>query len=98
MPEITPVAKDDPLMITWERYEATEDYENTRRWALHEQYVAGSLWAVFEAGYRVAEDQDTLRAENAQLKSDFESFVEHHKATERENACLKRLRAGGNRE
>lgn len=58
MPVEIPVAKDDQLWISWERYIETEEYANTQRWALHEQHVDGSLWAAFEAGYRAG--QETL--------------------------------------
>lgn len=40
-----------PLRDAWEEYKQGEDYQNTRRWALHEEHVDGSLWAAFMAGY-----------------------------------------------
>jgi hypothetical protein len=35
----------------WEAYKLTDEYANTRRWALHEQHVDGSLWAAFVVGW-----------------------------------------------
>jgi hypothetical protein len=49
-----PVGKDEPVMIAWNRYTGTDDFPNTRRWALHEQHVEGSLWAAFSAGFHAA--------------------------------------------
>jgi hypothetical protein len=44
--------KDSPLMVAWDRYRATEAYQNTRHWATSEEYVDGSLWAAFSEGWR----------------------------------------------
>lgn len=63
MADMTPVDKDSPLWIAWERYSASEDYANTRLWALVPAYVDGSLWAAFEAGYRAAQETREARAE-----------------------------------
>lgn len=49
---MAPVPADDPLMVAWEAYKSTPEYENTRKWALVERHVDGSLWAAFEAGFR----------------------------------------------
>jgi hypothetical protein len=49
---MAPVPPDSPLLIAWELYSATEAYANTRRWALHDQHVDGSLWAAFHEGWR----------------------------------------------
>lgn len=54
MSAMTPVPKDHPLMRAWEAYRQTEDYANTKGWALHEPHVDGSLWAAFERGWRAA--------------------------------------------
>jgi len=53
MPTDTPLAKDDPLDVAWELYKSTEDYANTRRWALYEAHVDGSLWAAFAEGWKL---------------------------------------------
>ncbi len=44
-----------PLRTAFDRYKRTVEYENTRRWALHERHVDGSLWAAFMAGYKSAD-------------------------------------------
>ena len=48
---MTPVSKDSPLAKAWEAYKAGQSYQNTRKWALHEKHVDGSLWAAFMAGF-----------------------------------------------
>lgn len=45
------VKSDAPVMKAWNNYKAGDDFQNTRRWALHESHVNGSLWAAFYAGY-----------------------------------------------
>lgn len=52
MPTETPVAKNDPLMVAWEAFKSTEEFTNACRWALTEEHLHGSLWAVFVAGYQ----------------------------------------------
>lgn len=52
MPTETPVGADDPRMLAWNAYKATPEYANTRKWALHEEHVDGSLWAAFFAGFQ----------------------------------------------
>lgn len=47
----TPVPAGSPLMQAWEAYKATDDYKNTRKWALQEEHVDGSLWAAFACGF-----------------------------------------------
>lgn len=49
--ETQPLPADHPLTIAWEAYKKTDAYANTRRWALHEQHVEGSLWACYRDGY-----------------------------------------------
>jgi hypothetical protein len=56
MPAETPVDPKSPLILAWEQYKASEEYANTRSWALHAEHVDGSLWAAFERGYRIARD------------------------------------------
>lgn len=48
------MAADDPRMKAWKEYSATDDYANTRKWALHDAHVDGSLWAAFITGYAAA--------------------------------------------
>ena len=55
----SPVPDNDPRMIAWNAYKATDDYANTVKWALdtdvqnnlRQQYVEGSLWASFIQGF-----------------------------------------------
>ena len=47
-----PVSTDSPIWKAWEAYKGTDDYVNTRRWALNDAHVDGSLWAAFERGFR----------------------------------------------
>jgi hypothetical protein len=48
------VSAGHPLMVAWSEYKQTDAFNNTRRWALHERHVDGSLWAAFEEGWRAA--------------------------------------------
>lgn len=57
---MAPVPEDHPLMVAWNAYKATDDYANSRKWAIHRnhaddeqyvQWVEGSLWAAFMAGF-----------------------------------------------
>lgn len=48
----TPLPKDHPLMVAWEAFKATEEFENAQRWAAYRQHVDGALWAAFSAGYK----------------------------------------------
>jgi phosphate-selective porin len=41
-------------MVAWQSYRLTDDYANTRRWALEDAHVDGSLWAAFIEGWRQA--------------------------------------------
>jgi hypothetical protein len=45
---------DDPRMIAWDAYKATEAYANSFCWAGHELHRSGSMWAAFLAGYEAA--------------------------------------------
>jgi hypothetical protein len=60
MPDQVALSQDDPRMVAWTAYQQTEDYANSRRWALHaeadaREYVDGSLWAAFLAGWQARE-------------------------------------------
>ena len=54
-----PMPADDPRLIAWKKYQETEEYSNTTKWALdtnasddqRQLYVEGSLWAAFIQGY-----------------------------------------------
>jgi hypothetical protein len=55
MTDETPCDPTSPLMVEWERYKQTDDYANTRRWALVDAHVDGSLWAAFSRGFATGE-------------------------------------------
>lgn len=38
------------LRDAFDAYKATADYKNTRKWAMHEHHVDGSLWSAWLAG------------------------------------------------
>lgn len=40
-----------PMVVAWEAYKVTPEYENTKKWAGDERHVEGSLWAAFVAGF-----------------------------------------------
>jgi len=60
----TPLSKDDPRMVAWEKYKETKDYENAHRWALYVEHqvshphIDGSLWAMFQAGFEAGQNQE----------------------------------------
>jgi hypothetical protein len=41
MPTMTPCPKDDPLMVAWANYNATQEYENAKRWAARAEHLDG---------------------------------------------------------
>jgi hypothetical protein len=47
-------APDEPVMVAWNAYKETESFANTRKWAVDERHVEGSLWAAFERGFAAA--------------------------------------------
>ena len=82
MPNETALSDDDPRMIAWKVYTATPEFKHTRHWAqrvgikempgeraiqvIGHSHLDGSLWAVFQAGYQAAtENQAKLHAMSA---------------------------------
>lgn len=61
------LSKDDPLMVAWNAYKETTDFDNAKRWAqcvnisntrddtaslrVQHPHLEGSLWAMFVAGW-----------------------------------------------
>ncbi len=41
-------------MREWEKYNKSEEYANSFRWAAHEEHRQGSMWAAFMAGFLAA--------------------------------------------
>jgi hypothetical protein len=46
-----PVPKGHPLMKAWEKFKASDEFANSKRWAAHPEHLDGSLWALFDAGW-----------------------------------------------
>ena len=46
-----PVPEDHPMMIAWKSYKLSWEYSNTRKWALQDEHVDGSLWSAFAQGW-----------------------------------------------
>lgn len=46
------VGADEPVMIAWKAYQATDDYANVLSWA--GKHCVGELWAAFSTGFDVA--------------------------------------------
>jgi alkyl sulfatase BDS1-like metallo-beta-lactamase superfamily hydrolase len=86
MPVMQQCPDDHPLMIAWKSYQATEEYQNSYKWATaaiehvvlpeptdpaanritednYRQYVQGSLWAAFMAGFDAASALKTRQPE-----------------------------------
>lgn len=51
---MSPLPKNHPIMLAWDRYKSTDDYANSFRWAGHEEHRAGSMWTAFLAGFNAA--------------------------------------------
>lgn len=45
------IPDDHPLMVAWNEFKASDDYEKTKQWATAPAHTEGSLWAVFMAGW-----------------------------------------------
>lgn len=41
----------DPRIIAWKHFQETDEFKNACKWALTEEHLVGSLWAVFIAGH-----------------------------------------------
>ena len=42
--------ENDPIMISWNKYKATDQFANTKKWAVYPEHVEGSLWAAYLQG------------------------------------------------
>ena len=72
MPTMSPVPKTDPLMVAWEQFKQTEEYTNAKKWAAHPEYLEGSLWAMFDNGFRAATQRAADLHEQVDSASDAE--------------------------
>lgn len=63
---------DEPIMVAWKRYQETDDYDNTFKWAAHSEHRKGSLWAAFMGGFLAATEKAASLHENINPASDEE--------------------------
>lgn len=76
---------DDPRVAAFATYRESEEYENTRKWALHERHVDGSLWAAFIAGWHARSTggdlvrEDLLAEADAELEAEAAREEEDHR-------------------
>jgi len=73
MPVMQACREDDPLMIAWNEYQKTEDFQNTTYW-LHagNEHIQGGLWAAFMAGFMAATERAAMLHESVNPASDAE--------------------------
>jgi hypothetical protein len=72
MSAMTVVPDNDPLMRAWNEFKQTEEFANAKKWASHPEHLDGSLWALFDAGFRAA----TVRAVDLHEQVDTASNAE----------------------
>jgi len=72
MPTEAPVPADHPLMKAWEAYRLSEEYRNSFKHAANLEYRTGSMWAAFEAGFKVATERAASLHEQINPASDQE--------------------------
>ncbi len=69
MPVEQALAEDHPMMLAWNSYKLTEEFENTKRWAVSKDHTEGALWAAFVAGHTAAlATSATLDAMEAEVR------------------------------
>ena len=62
---------DEPLMVEWERFKATSEYQNALHW-VERSHPEGSLWALFMAGFIAGTKRAADAHENVNPASDRE--------------------------
>lgn len=50
------------IMKAWQEYSHSEEYANTKRWAVDPKHVNGSLWAAFEKGWSISKPEIIVAA------------------------------------
>ena len=45
------VPEDAPVMVAWSQYKKSDDYGNSRKWAVLQEHTDGSMWASFYKGF-----------------------------------------------
>ena len=46
------------MLKAWAEWKLSEDYHNSRKWALLDEHVDGSLWAAFTQGWALRQHYD----------------------------------------
>jgi hypothetical protein len=59
-------------MVAWTEYTKTDDFANSKRWAVHPQHMEGSLWAAFAKGFAMATERAAALHESVNPASDDE--------------------------
>ncbi len=59
-------------MIAWKKYQESEDFANSKKWAAFPDHREGSLWGAFSEGFRVATERAALLHESINPASDDE--------------------------
>lgn len=82
MPTMSLVPDDHPMMIAWKAHQATDEYANSYKWVTtdknyptaetYRQYVEGSLWAMFTAGFKAGTERAASLHEQINPASDQE--------------------------
>lgn len=62
MPVEQQLPKDHPLIVAFEAYKQTDEYQNTKLWAKEPKHVDGSLWAAFMNGYNAKKTANLIRS------------------------------------
>lgn len=50
----TPCSSDDPMLIAWKEFEASDRFPVCVKWARIEKHTEGALWEAFCRGYQSA--------------------------------------------
>jgi len=79
-----PVDPASPLMVAWEQFKQSESYANSKKWAAFPEHVDGSLWALFEIGWRcgAAEERNRCagileKARQGEIDTDLRAIKAH---------------------
>lgn len=51
MPIEQAIPQEAPVMIAWNNYKASDEFQNAKKWAINPDHTDGSLWAAFYAGF-----------------------------------------------
>ena len=62
----TPLPKDSPIIIAWENFKQTDDYQNSKRLASNEKHVEGSLWHMFLMGWEAHHNHENSTPDKAE--------------------------------